>query len=276
MVNSAQWVCFRARAARTRGGAAIHTALPNGKAAIRTTIALLVAVLAVTADVRLVPAQAMLRGRVIDSEVGQPLQDATVRVKGLSNPLVTDSLGRFQTTELPAGPTEVRIQLLGYALGIFSVHLPASGSLEKDFSLDFTGNKLPEQVVRARAERLVPRYMDFEQRRARKLGAYFRWDELEARGYSSVGDALRTVRGVRIKCNQQTFECFAFMARSPQCQPVWWIDGVEVRSFHENTPIRDVYGIEIYRGAGEVPGEYTGSNAACGVIVIWTKSRPFK
>ena len=44
-----------------------------------------------------------------------------------------------------------------------------------------------------------------------------------------------------------------------------------MHSFHENTPISDVYGIEIYRGPGEVPAEFGGSNAACGVIAIWTK-----
>ena len=35
-------------------------------------------------------------------------------------------------------------------------------------------------------------------------------------------------------------------------------------------------GIEIYRGPGEVPGDFGGSNAACGVIVMWTKSRPYR
>lgn len=80
-----------------------------------------------------------------------------------------------------------------------------------------------------------------------------------------------------MQCNQQTFECQAVMARAPrQCPPIWIVDGQEVRSFHENTPIRDVYGIEIFRGPGEVPGEYAGSNAACGVIVVWTKSRPYR
>jgi hypothetical protein len=68
----------------------------------------------------------------------------------------------------------------------------------------------------------------------------------------------------------------AFMSRDPQCFPTWWVDGTRVASFHENTPIRDVYGIEIYRGPGEVPGEFAGSDAACGVIVIWTKSRPYR
>jgi hypothetical protein len=242
----------------------------------RLVPAALATALAICVGTETSAAQTTLRGRVVDSELGQPLADATVRVKGASGQLTTDSLGRFQADGLRAGDVEVMIQLPGYASGMFKVALPSSGIVERDFPLDFTGHRLPEQVVRARAERLMPRYVDFERRRNRKLGAYFRWDELERHGFSSVGDALRTVRGIKIKCNQETFECFAFMARTPQCQPTWWIDGVEVQSFHENTPIRDVYGIEVYRGTGEVPGEYAGSNAACGVIVIWTKSRPFR
>lgn len=249
----------------------------NDGAGVRPLIgAFVTAVFAVSLSVETGYAQAMLRGRVMDSEMGHPLAGASVVIKGVPASLITDSLGKFQADRLPAGQAEVKIQLLGYAPGIFMVHLPPSGTVEQDFGLDFTGHRLSEQVVRARAEQLAPRYVDFEQRRQRKLGAYLRWEELERQGYSSVGDALRTVRGIRIKCNQQTFECFAYSARTPQCQPTWWIDGVEVRSFHENTPIRDVYGLEIYRGAGEVPGEFSGSNAACGVIVVWTKSRPFK
>jgi hypothetical protein len=255
----------------------VTRAQPNDAIRLRPLIGpLLAAILATSMSVETSAAQATLRGRVIDSEIGQPLADAMVKIRGGPPQLTTDSLGKFQAQQLPAGDVEVMIQLVGYAPGIFKVHLPPSGTLERDFALDFTGHRLSEQVVRARAEKLTPRYLEFERRRQRKLGAYFRWDELEKQGYSSVGDALRTVRGVKIKCNQETFECFAFMARTPQCQPTWWIDGVAVQSFHENTSIRDVYGIEVYRGAGEIPGEYSGSNAACGVIVMWTKSRPFR
>jgi hypothetical protein len=255
----------------------VTRAQPNDAIELRPWIGpLLATAVAISIGVESVAAQATLRGRVVDSEVGQPLADAVVRIRDGPPQLITDSLGRFQAPQLPAGDVEVMIQLVGYAPGMFKVNLPPSGTLERDFALDFTGHRLSEQVVRARAEKLTPRYIEFERRRQRKLGAYFRWDELEKHGYSSVGDALRTVRGIKIKCNQETFECLAFMARTPQCQPTWWIDGVEVRSFHENTPIRDVYGIEVYRGPGEVPGEYSGSNAACGVIVIWTKSRPFR
>lgn len=223
-----------------------------------------------------VAAQASILGRVVDSETGQALPGAKVVIRGVSAPLTTDSVGRFEARALRAGETQVRIEQLGYAAGDFRVRLPEAGAVERVFSLDFTGDRLPEVAVRARIEQLMPRYLDFERRRHRGLGAFFRWDELRKESYGSVGDALRTVRGVRMQCNQQTFECFAIMTRTPNCRPVWYLDGMEAGSFNENTPIRDIYGMEIYRGQGEVPGEFSGSNAACGVIVIWTKSKPFR
>lgn len=220
-------------------------------------------------------AQAILRGRVIDSEIGQGVGGASVQIRK-AGAILTDSMGLFEARDVPQGDAEITIQVIGYTRGVFYIHIPASGDVERVFALDFTGARLPAVVVEARAEKLERRYVEFEQRRQRRMGAYLRWDELEKQGFASVGDALRTVRGVRMQCNQQTFECFAYMARTPQCQPTWWVDGVEVHSFHENTSIRDVYGIEVYRGAGEVPGEYAGSDAGCGVIVVWTKSRPFR
>jgi hypothetical protein len=220
-------------------------------------------------------AQGTLRGQVVDSETGDPVPGASVRIRRL-DPVRADSTGRFEAANLAAGNADVTIEALGYSRNVWRVFIADQVVSEQLFPLDFTGERLPDIVVQARAELLMPRYMDFERRRGRALGAFFRWDELSRGGYSSVGDALRTVRGVRIQCNQQTFECHAMMARATVCRPVWWVDGVEVRSFHENTPIRDVYGIEIYRGAGEVPGEFAGSAAGCGVIVVWTKSRPFR
>lgn len=238
--------------------------------------ALLAALLAVPVLPETGAAQATVRGRVVDSETGSPLVGANISLRRGATLLTTDSSGQFLTKDFPAGDVQVTVQMLGYAGADFRIRVPDSGEVEKVFSLDFTGQRLPTIAVSARAEQLMARYADFERRRQRGSGAFFRWDELNKESFGSVGDALRTVRGVRIKCNQQTFECFAFMARSPNCQPVWYLDGMEVRSFHENTPIRDVYGIEIYRGPGETPGEFSGSNAGCGAIIMWTKSRPYR
>jgi len=222
-------------------------------------------------------AQATVRGRVVDSEMGLPLSGASVSIgKDTSTVVTTDSAGLFHIANVPRGTRELRIRLLGYEEGVFRIFVPDSGSVNQQFALDFNGFLLPDVVVQARAEVLQPRYLEFERRRLRKLGAFLRWDDLKKQGYSSVGDALRTVRGVRIQCDQSRFECYAVMTRTPNCHPTWYIDGIEVHSFQENTPIRDIYGIEVYRGTGEIPAEYGGSNAGCGVIVVWTKSKPYR
>lgn len=216
-----------------------------------------------------------LRGRVVDTETGEPVREATVRIRGLP-PVSADSSGRFEVTGIPAGQAQVTIQALGYSSNQWKLTIAEGQVLERQYGLDFSGEALPDVVVTARATRLVPRYASFEARRERGLGAYLRWDEIKKKNYSTVGEAARSIRGVRLNCVQAEFECYLRMARTPNCSPEWWVDGVNVRSFTESTPIRDVYGIEIYRGPGEVPGEFSGSNAGCGVIVIWTKSKPFQ
>jgi hypothetical protein len=221
-------------------------------------------------------AQGALGGRVIDSETGNPLAGATVQVGKNGLTVKTDRSGQFLAQNVTPGMTAIEIKLIGYEPGVFDVRLPDSGTVQGVFPLDFNGYLLPAVVVEARAEALMPRYSDFERRRHLRMGAYLRWDELHKQAYGSIGEALRTVRGVRMQCDQQRFECFAYMARTPQCEPTWYVDGIEVHSFHENTPISDVYGIEVYRGPGEIPAEFSGSNAACGVIAIWTKSRPYR
>lgn len=256
----------------------MHPKSPQYHAAgTRSSRAHLVAILcALLAAPNIVAAQAILRGRVVDAELGNPLSGATVRIKGVASPLTTDSAGRFVAPNLKAEMVEITIQVMGYARGTFQVPIPAAGEVSQTFGLDFTGANLPEIVVQARVNQLMPRYAEFEARRQHGMGAYLRWDDLLKKGSNSVGDALRTVRGVRIQCDQARYECYVAMARSLNCRPTWWIDGVQARSFNESTSIRDIYGIEIYRGPGEVPGEYGGSDAACGVIVMWTKSRPFR
>ena len=222
-------------------------------------------------------AQGTIRGRVVDSETGTPIAEATVNFRNGAMTLTTDSAGRFEARNLPGGDVRVLIQKLGFAPGDYRIRIPDTGEIEKVFSLDFTGQKMAPIAIQARAEQVMARYTDFEARRQRGIGTFLRWDQLTNEKFGSVGDALRSVRGVRIQCRpQETGECYAVMARSPNCRPVWVIDGTEASSFNENTPIRDVYGIEVYRGAGEIPGEYAGSNAACGVIILWTKSRPYR
>ncbi len=218
---------------------------------------------------------ATVRGRLIDDETGEAVAGAVVRIKGM-DPVTAGENGGFLIIGVRIGQVELTFLALGYEGQTHKFQVIAGQTVNQVWTMTFTGDRLPDVEVQARAQRIAPRYADFERRREVGLGTYLRWDEIKARGSSTVGDALRTVRGVRIDCDQQRFECFVKLSRSPHCFPAWYIDGTRVRSFHENTSIRDVYGIEVYRGAGEVPGDFGGSDAGCGVIVLWTKSRPYR
>lgn len=217
-----------------------------------------------------------MRGSVVDSELGDPLPGATVRIKPGNLLITADTLGRFEAPGLPPGEVEFTVHALGYARHTWKVVFQAGQTIERRFPLDFSGEQLPEVVVTARANKLMPRYVDFERRRDRGIGAFMRWEEIKAKNFNTVGEAVRTIRGVRVICDQAAYECFVRMARTLNCSPLWFVDGVQVGSFHENTSIRDVYGLEVYRGPGEVPGEFAGSDSACGVIAVWTKSKPFR
>ena len=64
---------------------------------------------------------------------------------------------------------------------------------------------------------------------------------------------------------------------SDGCPPVFYIDGVKVHDAGYITEILNVTppshleGLEVYRGASEMPAEFGGSDARCGVVVIWTR-----
>jgi len=239
-------------------------------------VAFLVLALA-TAATSLAGAQtATLKGKVVDSELGEAIPGAVVRIRPGGAPITADSLGYFLVSDLKPGEIEVAVQSIGFESRSWKFSVQAGQSMDRSFSLDFTGDKLPEIVVTARANKLVPRYADFERRRDRGIGAFMRWDDIKKKNYNTLGEAARSVRGVKLECNQQDFECDIRMARTPNCAPRWYVDGVQVSSFHENTPIRDIYGLELYRGPSELPGEFSGSDAGCGVLVVWTKSKPYR
>jgi len=239
-------------------------------------VALLVLALAAGATSIAGAQTATLKGKVVDSELGDPIPGATVRIRPGGVPLTADSLGHFLVSDLKPGEIEVAVQAIGFESRSWKFTVQAGQTMDRSFSVDFTGEKLPEIVVTARANKLVPRYTDFERRRERGIGAFMRWDEIKKKNYNTLGEAARSVRGVKLVCDQQDFECNIRMARTPNCTPKWYVDGVQVQSFHENTPIRDIYGLELYRGPSELPGEFSGSDGGCGVLVVWTKSKPYR
>lgn len=225
------------------------------------------------ARAQLQPGTAGVIGRIFDERTNEVLLQVVLLVDSVHRDLPVSSQGRFVLTNLAPGRHRIEIRHIGYRPLVLEVMLAPGQVLERQFAMVFTGDRLPEISVESRHSKLLPRFADFERRKTTGIGAYITRDEIRSRGYMNMGDALRTIKGVRVNCG--AIECLIHMTRAaPGCYPVFYVDGRRARSFAESTPISDVQGIEVYRGAAEMPGEFTGDGAMCGVIAIWTRSAP--
>jgi outer membrane receptor for ferrienterochelin and colicin len=201
------------------------------------------------------------------------MEQGIVLIDSVRRNVQISSQGRFVVSTMTPGRHRIELRSIGYRPLVRDFTTAPGQVLELPFPMVFTGAQLPEIAVEARNSKLLPRFGGFEQRRQTGLGAYITRDEIKARGYMSMGDALRTVTGVRVNCG--AVDCSVHMTRSTAgCYPIYYVDGQLARSFAASTPINDVQGVEVYRGAGELPGEFGGSGAMCGVIVIWTRAAP--
>jgi len=57
--------------------------------------------------------------------------------------------------------------------------------------------------------------------------------------------------------------------------PAWFLDGNRIRDANINdfVGVQDLEGVEVYRRATEIPGEFGGSDSQCGVVALWTRRR---
>src|SRR5262245_1243585 len=101
-------------------------------------------------------AQTTLRGYVLDSEMGNTLPGASVRIGADTAVVKTDTAGFFRIAGLRGGVVDVHILMIGYEEGVFRMRLPDSGTVERLFSLDFNGFMLPDGVIQASAVLLQP------------------------------------------------------------------------------------------------------------------------
>jgi hypothetical protein len=214
-----------------------------------------------------------LIGRMFDERTNEAMDQGIILVDSVRRDVQISSQGRFVISALSAGRHRIELRAVGYRPYVRDFTIVEGQVLELPFGMVFTGAQLPEIAVEARNSKLLPRFAGFELRRQHGMGMYITREEIRAKGYMNMGDALRTVSGVRVNCGAT--DCSVRMARSTAgCGPTYYVDGRVARNFAESTPINDVQGIEIYRGAAEMPGEFAGDGAMCGVIVIWTRAAP--
>lgn len=242
--------------------------------------AALCAVLVLPLSVHAQRGSAMIFGVVVNRANQAPIVGAEVVQTGSGRIVKSDSLGYYRFENLSAGIVRFSVRASGFHLAQFTYALANGEHMERDIELDSTtvtletkpAQQLPEVAVEA-APSMGQRYRDFERRKATGRGQYLTRTQIEQKGSSTLADALRDLRGVAIDCGGTA--CFVRMVRAPaRCPPEYIVDERVDNMFGPTVPIRDIEAVEVYSGPSDVPGEFAGTNAGCGVIVIWTRSGP--
>lgn len=230
-------------------------------------------------------APARLKGSVVDAATRRPLPAVRVALATTGRFVLSDSAGAFDMPGIPTGINRIIFSAEGFPRVSVVLAFAPGEVMDQRFELD-SSSAIPDTVSRLRTAQPVSpvevvaepsrgtRYADFERRMRTGRGQYVTREQIEAANYNRLSDALRVLRGVTVDCGG-TLGCVARMTRAPmRCFPDYVVDGQVNNYFGPQVAIRDIEGVEVYTGAADVPGEFAGRNAGCGVIVIWTRSGP--
>jgi len=217
-----------------------------------------------------------MTGRVLDKVSRKPIAAAEIRLIGDGRSVTSDSAGHFSFGALPGGTSRFVVHAPSFPDLSIVVNLPLDQESVREIELDSTAVRRlePILVTAPAAAPISYRLVDFERRRNTGRGQYLTEEDIIKSGAMNLQDAVRPLRGVTEEC-AGAGRCVLRMSRAPMhCQPDYVIDERLNNDFGPFTPIRDIVAIEVYTGPADVPGEFAGRTAGCGVIVIWTRAGP--
>lgn len=227
---------------------------------------------------------ATLRGTVLDAATATPIR-ARVVVSTTGAVVLTDSAGQFEVRGLSSGIVRFFFTAEGFPAAAVVLAFAPGEVMVQRFELD--SSQALADSLRPSIQPLAPaeviatvprgvRYEDFERRMKTGRGHYLTREQIDSSSFTNLQDAVRGMRGVAVECGGGR-GCLIRMVRANQgCYPEYIVDGRPDNFFGPLIAIRDIEGLEIYTGGADVPGEFAGTNAGCGVVVIWTKSGPMR
>ena len=238
-------------------------------------------------------AQAVIMGTAIEDSTRRPLAGVEVILEGTKKQTITDGAGRFLLNDLPTGNKVVFFRSVGYRPQRIRVVLNKTDTTRVEAVLVSDRVRLEPIVVTGAPDR--PRGIGreaFEERRRLGFGKFMDSTELRRAGGVRVSDVL-TRLGVSMYEHRGDagLQLLATSSRRTghstdvPCYMSVIYDGVTLYKavstggippypppdFRKEFELNNIESIEVYRGAGEVPLEFGGPAASCGVIVLWSK-----
>jgi len=232
------------------------------------------------------PERGRLEGVVSGAADGKPLAGVRVVVLDQGRAAETDATGSFVFHNVVPGVHVLRSERLGYGARTDTLEVQAGRITHAVVPLAVRPIELEGLAVRVEHRAMRLDREGFYARRLRETGLYFTRDDIEKRQPLVATDLLEGFPGVYVRRTGPEWGVvlrggrgtrFAGLARGG-CGPIIWIDGQVIpRRFEGPTTLNElvspdqIEGMEVYRSAAEVPTRYNGRDAACGVIVIWTR-----
>lgn len=216
-----------------------------------------------------------IRGRIVDSNTGAPIEFASIFLENTTIGNTTDSLGHFRINRVPVGRYNIRISYLGYKTNIIpEILVSSSKEITLEISLEEEAQTLNEVVIRPQINKDAPLNS-----MALTGGRMISMEEA-GRFANGFDDPARLVAAFAGVAGNVGTNAIAIRGNSPQFTQ-WKLEGVEIPN---PTHFADLSGLgggflsalssqvmgnsDFYNGA--FPAEY--NNALSGVFDMYMRN----
>jgi hypothetical protein len=240
-----------------------------------------VLVLALLAGMGGSPAAAQVfQGRVTDAADGSPVAAASVSALDGAGAAVASTAsgrdGRFELALPAAGAYRLRVSRVGYRTGI-SPEITIAGGDRMDVDLGLRADAVQMEAVEATG-RVTPPFRDqrargFFERMDRGRGRYISPEQVQEMDAARTSDMLRTIPGLSFSTGLGSA---GLRLGGPQrgCHPTLYIDGRRFTPYpgwrlDDHVASADVWAIEVYPYATDIPPDLPREVGRCGIVMIW-------
>ncbi len=212
--------------------------------------------------------------RVVDSQMGSPVQGATVSLLG-GRRTVTNSEGRAEFRDLESQLAQVTVEMIGFAVRKepVTLHPDRTTAVEVELTVEAVPLRPLKVEVRSRFLESKGVYRRIDQGVVMRL---LTRQTIVERGSTRISDAFAHVPGIRIS-RESTHRSVLVAPRN--CALAVYVDGIQFNPDMEGSvnidqiPTQWVELAEVYWGP-RTPVEFQGTHReGCGAVLIWTRQR---
>lgn len=220
-------------------------------------------------------------GTVRDVNSSRPIIGAVVRLREDGRTTTTNDRGLFIMRDVDPGLDVMEVEVLGYDLTQEPIQVFGGRSQQLEVLVSREPIEIAPIMVTVRPRSWFSDRVGLEDRIALGFGHFVLREEIELRQPRNLGDVMYGVPGVTVRrSGGGASASYTVQLRGAAnmlneiCAPMVWLDGVKWGAdFEAFSSIQafDIEAVEVYRGASEIPGEFSGGDARCGAIVVWTR-----